>query len=217
MKFILYKKLSTNWKAIYCKCVHKLIKLFKLIFPPLCNNRWEEERAKYLENLSHELINNNFKNLTTNADALNLQVFVEDVYETRIGPNNANLSIVEMMKAIEIQYRDELLKLDKLPKDQVSVLEGNYYEEQMQIMRLAEKAAKEYVELERIIHSLNRALEPPYIKTGIGIFILDNYIQCMYSISIFFFIFKRIKATLASYKSTKAASDSSKKLNSGRN
>lgn len=75
---------------------------------------WEEERAKYLEELALKLIGNEFKRLIMDDEVLNLHVFVEEVYETRIGPNDANLHIDDMMKAIEARYRQELLALDKV-------------------------------------------------------------------------------------------------------
>lgn len=75
---------------------------------------WEEERAKYLEDLGNKLIKTEFKQLIKSEEMLNLHVFVEDVYETRIGPNDANLSMLEMMKGIEEKYRNELFLLDKV-------------------------------------------------------------------------------------------------------
>lgn len=65
--------------------------------------RWEEERAKYLEELAMELVNGEFRKLVVDDDILNLHVFVEDVYEARIGPNDANLSVTDMMRGIEIK------------------------------------------------------------------------------------------------------------------
>lgn len=79
-----------------------------------CTFRWEEERAKYLEEFARNLIDNEFQQLIKSDDVLNLHVFVEDVYETRIGPNDANLSMLEMMTGIEERYRNELLLLDKV-------------------------------------------------------------------------------------------------------
>ncbi|XP_050304576.1 cilia- and flagella-associated protein 100-like [Anthonomus grandis grandis] len=127
---------------------------------------WEEERAKYLEELALKLIGNEFKKLVMDDEVLNLHVFVEEVYETRIGPNDANLCIDDMMKAIEARYRHELLALDKVPAEQVALLESGCYAEQMMVMRLAEKAAKQYAELEQLTYKLNRAFAPPYKKTA---------------------------------------------------
>lgn len=75
---------------------------------------WEEDRARYLENLSKKLIRTEFKKLVKDDNVLNLHVFIEDVYETRIGPNDANLTMLEMMRGIELKYRQELLQLDKV-------------------------------------------------------------------------------------------------------
>ncbi|KAG5870135.1 hypothetical protein JTB14_029504 [Gonioctena quinquepunctata] len=127
---------------------------------------WEEERARYLEKLGKNLIENEFKSLVMDDSVLNLHVYVEDVYETRIGPNDANLSMLKMMKAIEEKYRHELLSLDKVPSEQVQMLEGSCYVEQMRVMRLAEKAAKQYAQLEQLTNTLNRAFAPPFKRVG---------------------------------------------------
>ncbi|CAH0547992.1 unnamed protein product [Brassicogethes aeneus] len=127
---------------------------------------WEEERAKYLEELAHELINGPFKDLLINESLLDLHVYVEDVYETRIAQNDANLSMGEMIQAIVNRYRDELLQLDKLPVEQVAKLEGNAYMEQIKILKLAEDAKKQYQSLERLTLSIEKAFEPPFRKTG---------------------------------------------------
>ncbi|XP_066153929.1 cilia- and flagella-associated protein 100-like isoform X2 [Euwallacea fornicatus] len=127
--------------------------------------KWEEERTKCLKELVFNLIENEFKGLIIDDEVLNLHVFLEEVYETCIGPNDANLSMSDMMKAIESRYRQELLALDKVPADQVALLESGCYAEQMMVMGLAEKAAKQYAELEQLTHKLNRAFAPAYQKT----------------------------------------------------
>ncbi|KAJ8958151.1 hypothetical protein NQ318_006088 [Aromia moschata] len=122
---------------------------------------WEENRAKYLEEYAMRLVDNEFKSLMMDDEVLNLFVFVEDCYETRIAPNDANLSMLKMMKAIEERYRSELLVLDMVPSEQVALLEGSLYSEEMMVMKLAERAARQYAELERLTYSLNKAFEPP--------------------------------------------------------
>ncbi|CAG9831511.1 unnamed protein product [Diabrotica balteata] len=123
---------------------------------------WEENRAKELENLAQSLISTDFKKLIMGEEVLNLHVFVEDVYETRIGPNDANNSMLEMMKYIEEKYRYEVLSFDLVPAEQVAQLEGSCYNEQMKIMKLAEKAAKQYTELNTLTKQLSKAYAPPY-------------------------------------------------------
>lgn len=75
---------------------------------------WEEERACYLENLALKLVREDLSNLTMSEEVLNLHVMVEDLYEKTVGPNDANLSVKEMMKSIELLYRREHLELDKV-------------------------------------------------------------------------------------------------------
>lgn len=50
--------------------------------------------------------------------------------------------------------------------EQVALLESGCYAEQMMVMRLAEKASKQYAELEQLTYKLNRAFAPPYEKTN---------------------------------------------------
>ncbi|CAH1155461.1 unnamed protein product [Phaedon cochleariae] len=126
--------------------------------------RWEEERAEYMEEQGKNLINKDFRTLITDHEVLNLHVFVEDVYETRVGPNDADLTMLEMMKGIEEKYRNELLSFDKLPSDQITMLEGSCYQEQMTVMQLAEMAAREYANLEKLNYRLTKAFEPPFKK-----------------------------------------------------
>lgn len=52
----------------------------------------------------------------------------------------------------------------QVPADQVALLESGCYAEQMMVMRLAERAAKQYAELEQLTHKLNRAFAPPFQK-----------------------------------------------------
>lgn len=130
-----------------------------LIFKNNC--RWEEERAKYLEELAIELINGQFKKLVIADEVLNLNVFVEDVYETRIGPNDANLSMSEMMKMIERRFLEELISLDQMPSEQVAQLELSCYREEAKMMKEAQKAARQLMEFEMLFLKLQKVFAPP--------------------------------------------------------
>lgn len=125
---------------------------------------WEEERAKSLEELARCLIDTSFRRLISAEEILNWYVFVEDVYETRIAPNDANLTACDMMRAIEIKYRDFLIKLDGLPQNKVHKAEIECYTEEAKIMAIAEEASKKVIQIERMTKHLNRILEPPFVK-----------------------------------------------------
>lgn len=99
---------------------------------------------------------------------INLYVFVEDVYETRIAPNDSNLTMSDMMRVIEIQYRDFLLQLDRLPSDLVYRAEMECYAEEARIMAVAKDAAKKVVQVERLMKHLARLLEPPVYRMQKG-------------------------------------------------
>ncbi|VEN40976.1 unnamed protein product [Callosobruchus maculatus] len=125
---------------------------------------WEEERAKYLEEFAKKLINEELKQLVVDENVLNLYVFVEDCFETRVAPNDANLTMLEMISGISKKYGDELLAMEKVPKEIISVLGESCVQENMATMRLAEKAAKQVAELQRLTASLIKTFAPPYQK-----------------------------------------------------
>ncbi|KAK5642136.1 hypothetical protein RI129_008303 [Pyrocoelia pectoralis] len=127
--------------------------------------KWEEDRAKYLEELALELINGDFKELISNDEAINLYVFVEDVYESRIGLNDSNLTVKDMMRVIETGYRKYLLQLDRLPDELVYKAEMACYREEEKTMFLAEDAARKVIQVERLMKHLTRLLEPPRYRT----------------------------------------------------
>lgn len=156
---------------------------------------WEEERAKYLEELALELINGEFKKLVVAEEVLNLHVFVEDVYETRIGPNDANLSMSEMMKMIESKFREELISLDQMPSEQVAQLEVSCYREEAKTMKAAQIAARQLLEFEMLFLKLQKVFSPPlmkktrgkvYFKVFLNLLAIKQYCQ----INIFFILFK---------------------------
>lgn len=65
----------------------------------------------------------------------------------------------------------------QVPSHQVAQLEGNYFKEEMMMMKLAETASKQYAELERITVSLNKAFTPPPEKQSKSKN-LNQYICC---------------------------------------
>ena len=115
-----------------------------------------------------ELINGEFRKLISEEEILNLYVFVEDVYEARIAPNDANLGVSDMMKAIEMNYRHFLIQLDQLPVDKVQKAESECYAEEARIMEIAIDAARKVLQVETLIKTLRRVLEPAFVKKGRG-------------------------------------------------
>lgn len=66
------------------------------------------------------------------------------------------------------QYRNELLQLDKMPSEQVTKLEASCYAEEARILRIAEKASRKIMELERLTYRLLKAFTPPEPKSSRG-------------------------------------------------
>lgn len=115
------------------------------------------------------MINSVFCKVISDEEVLNLHVFIEDVYETRVGANDANLNIVDMMTGIEVLYRNYLLELDKMPQDKVHKAESESYAEEDRIMKMAMEAARKVVQIDRLAKRLERVLEPPFVRTVKGI------------------------------------------------
>ncbi|XP_022903092.1 coiled-coil domain-containing protein 38-like [Onthophagus taurus] len=126
---------------------------------------WEEQRAKFLEELAMELINGEFRKLISDEEILNLYVFVEDVYEARVAPNDASLGVSDMMKAIEMKYRYYILQLDQLPEDKVRKAETECYHEEARVMKIAIDASRKVVQVENMFNMLQRVMRPPFEKT----------------------------------------------------
>lgn len=114
------------------------------------------------------LINGPYKELLAAEDVLNLYVFVEDVYEARIAPNDAKINLPDMMKAIEIRYRNYVLQLDTLPQNQVMRAEADCSADFAKIKQIAEEAAKKVLQIEILTHSIKRAMEPPFQRKTKG-------------------------------------------------
>lgn len=133
---------------------------------------WQEMRALLLEELAQVLIESEFCKVISDEEVLNLHVFIEDVYETRVAPNDANLGIADMMKGIELCYRKYLLKLDYLPQDKVHKAESECYAEEAKIMKMAKDAARKVEQIERLARRLERVLEPPFERVYKGKFLV---------------------------------------------
>lgn len=73
---------------------------------------------------------------------LYLRVFVEDAYESCIGPNDANLDSFSMMKWIEKIHEELNLQLDNLPCEIVRACEREGFRQEMKAIKEAEDAAR---------------------------------------------------------------------------
>lgn len=104
-----------------------------------------ESRAIDLEKHANELLETVFRDSVCSEEVLRLQVFVEDAYESCVGPNEANLDSFSMMKWIE-KIHDELnLKLDTLPPEVVKACEKEGFKQELKVMKQTEEAAKKVI------------------------------------------------------------------------
>ncbi|XP_003400861.1 uncharacterized protein LOC100647161 [Bombus terrestris] len=123
-----------------------------------------EARAAELESYANELLETLFRDSVCSEEVLRLQVFVEDTYESCVAPNDANLDSFCMMKWIEKTHEELNLKLDTLPPEVVQACEKEGFKQELRAMKETEEAAKKFELMQRLLVSLQRAIEPPPIK-----------------------------------------------------
>lgn len=92
------------------------------------------------------------------------------MYESRIAENDSKMSLLDMMKTIELKYQSYVLMLDRLPQQLVYKSESQCYREEAKVMKIAELAAKKLVNVERMTKSLSRLLHPAVYRIGRGKF-----------------------------------------------
>ncbi|XP_072763361.1 cilia- and flagella-associated protein 100-like [Anoplolepis gracilipes] len=123
-----------------------------------------EARAANLEEHANYLLRNVFRNLVCSEEVLYLRVFVEDTYESCVGPNDANLDSFSMMKWIERIHEDYNRQLDNLPREIVQACEKEGFRQETKTIKEAEDAAKKFQLMHRLLDALNRIMEPPTKK-----------------------------------------------------
>ncbi|XP_043280912.1 cilia- and flagella-associated protein 100 isoform X2 [Venturia canescens] len=128
------------------------------------NIRLAEERAKSLEKYANHLLHGVFRDLVCSEPVLYLRVFVEDTYESCVGPNDANLDSYTMMHLIEKTYEQLNMELDNLPHDIVRVCEKEGFRQEMKTMKDAEDAARKFELMHRLLAALERIMEGPKPK-----------------------------------------------------
>lgn len=103
-----------------------------------------------LEKYADYLLRDVFRRLVCSEEVLYLHVFVEDAYESCIGPNDANLDSFSMMKWIEKTHEELNLQLDNLPREIVRICEREGFRQEMKIIKEAEDAAKKVIYIKRL-------------------------------------------------------------------
>ncbi|XP_029162095.1 cilia- and flagella-associated protein 100-like [Nylanderia fulva] len=123
-----------------------------------------EDRAAKLEEHANYLLRNVFRRLVCSEEVLYLRVFVEDTYESCVGPNDANLDSFSMMKWIEKIHEDLNHQLDNLPREVVRACEKEGFRQETKAIKEAENAAKKFQLMHRLLDALKRIMEPPTKK-----------------------------------------------------
>ncbi|XP_025073626.1 cilia- and flagella-associated protein 100-like [Pogonomyrmex barbatus] len=123
-----------------------------------------ETRAANLEEYANYLLQDVFRRLVCSEEVLYLRVFVEDTYESCIGPNDANLDSFSMMKWIERTYEELNLQLDNLPREIVRICEREGFQQEMKVIKEAEDATRKFELMHRLLDALQRIMDMPTRK-----------------------------------------------------
>lgn len=105
-----------------------------------------EQRATELETYADYLLHEVFREFVCSDSVLHLRVFIEDAYESCVGPNDANLDSYSMMRVIEKTYESLNMTLDSLPHEIVVICEKDGFTQEMKTMREAEDAARKVLQ-----------------------------------------------------------------------
>ncbi|KAK0168716.1 hypothetical protein PV327_002490 [Microctonus hyperodae] len=122
-----------------------------------------EQRATELETYADYLLHEVFRELVCSDSVLHLRVFIEDAYESCVGPNDANLDSYSMMRVIEKTYESLNMTLDSLPREIVVICEKDGFTQEMRTMREAEDAARKFELMHRLLAALDRIMESPHV------------------------------------------------------
>ncbi|KZC05738.1 Coiled-coil domain-containing protein 37 [Dufourea novaeangliae] len=101
-----------------------------------------ESRAEDLKSHANKLLGGAFREAVCAEEVLRFQVFIEDTFESCIGPNDANLDSFSMMKWIEKTHEDLNLELDTLRPEVVKACEKEGFRQELRAMRETEAAAR---------------------------------------------------------------------------
>ncbi|XP_076235040.1 cilia- and flagella-associated protein 100 [Calliopsis andreniformis] len=123
-----------------------------------------ETRAADLEMYANTLLEGVFRDAVCSDEVLRFQVFIENAYESCIGPNDANLDSFSMMKWIEKTHEELNLELDTLPPEVVQACEQEGFKQELKAMKETEEAAKKYELMYRLLAAMKRIMEPPVTK-----------------------------------------------------
>lgn len=110
-----------------------------------------EARAADLEKYAGTLLEGAFREAVSSSEVLRFQVFIEDAFESCIGPNDANLDSFSMMKWIEKTHEELNLELDTLPPEVVQACEKEGFRQELKAIRETEEAAKKVRPRETLI------------------------------------------------------------------
>ncbi|XP_034936726.1 LOW QUALITY PROTEIN: uncharacterized protein [Chelonus insularis] len=117
-----------------------------------------QQRVTDLKVYEDYLLHQVFRDLVCSEAVLQLYVFIEDAYESCIGPNTTNMNAYAMMQAIEKTYESLNVVLDSLPPKIVAECEKEGFAQEIKKIREAEDAARKFELMHRLLAALERIM-----------------------------------------------------------
>ncbi|KAL0270870.1 UNVERIFIED_CONTAM: hypothetical protein PYX00_008142 [Menopon gallinae] len=121
----------------------------------------EEAKAEELRAKAKEVLYGMCKDFVANEETLAVTALVEDAYEEIIARNDYDLSMVTMMKEIELKYEELLLTLDKYPYTVLVPTMREFYKEEKIMEKEAQEAERKVRLMEVLLRRLHRSLLYP--------------------------------------------------------
>ncbi|XP_022186627.2 cilia- and flagella-associated protein 100-like [Nilaparvata lugens] len=121
----------------------------------------EEATASKLEQKTRSVVRNHLRGIVSGEEWLLLHAHIQNVYEACITNDGADLTAMEMMAAIESEYKRLLLELDSLPVDCVAEAQRQVRKQHDYKLGQARSARQRLNYLDMLTRNMLRSLDPP--------------------------------------------------------
>nr|XP_018915200.1 PREDICTED: coiled-coil domain-containing protein 38-like [Bemisia tabaci] len=119
----------------------------------------EHQRKEKLKRKVETLLEGVLRRLLASKEILCLQVFIEDVYTTCVGPVDWRMSVLNMMQTIEHHIQRQCMLLDSYPPKIVSDATKQEQKATEQARRIALEARRKVLDLDSLLKAMKRLLK----------------------------------------------------------
>lgn len=121
---------------------------------------WNEMREIELQKLFYKILEDKLSYLVSSQTVLQIFNYVTFAYEHVIAPNDANLSSLDMMMALEREYNDLMLDLSAFDLQLIKSIEMETYENEAKETKRAKEANKLLKDVDKLSKRLKTSYEP---------------------------------------------------------